>query len=399
MNNKEESPFTPGNPVPYELFVGRKNQIKEVLRYIRQSSRGKQENVFLSGNRGIGKSSLASFLRRYVTTTMNMLGIHVFLGGVSTPQEMVRRIFDELLDETRDKPWFKTISDLFGKYIKEVGLFGIRVSFNPPQQRLAELTRRFPEALDNLMKKIRQQKAGFFIVLDDINGLAQKEEFANWYKSFVDDVATHYRNFPVFIMLVGLPEKRDLLSNLQPSLMRIFRVVDIESLPNDEVKQFLSRAFHNAEMKVEAGAMDLMVRFSSGLPVLMHEIGDATFWKDDDGRVDRRDAVEGIVEASREVGEKYLGPKIYRAVQSRRYRSILSKLTDIVFPNYGKNFTTNEVKKKLNTQERNVFHHFLEKFRELGVIERDVELGRGVYRFANQIYPLYIRMERVRNRK
>ncbi|MBA7666407.1 hypothetical protein ES703_74487 [subsurface metagenome] len=399
MNNKEESPFTPGNPVPYELFVGRKNQIEEVLRYIKQSSRGKQENVFLSGIRGIGKSSLASFLRYYVTTNMNMLGVHAFLGGVSTPEEMVRNIFDQVLKETKGQSWFKSISGLFGSYVKEIGLFGISVSFNPPKQRLIELTRKFPEALNNLLEKVREEKAGFFIVLDDINGLAEKEEFANWYKSFVDDVATHYRDFPVFIVLVGLPEKRDLLSNLQPSLMRIFRVVDIESLSNNEVKQFLSRAFNNAEMRVEAKAMDLMVRFSSGLPALMHEIGDATFWKDDDGRVDRRDAVKGILEASREVGEKYLGPKVYRAIQSRRYRSILSKLSYIVIPNYGKSFTTNEVKRKLNNQEKNVFHHFLEKFRELGVIERDVELGRGVYKFTNQIYPLYIRMERVEYKK
>lgn len=46
MNNKENSPFTPGSPVPVELFVGRSEQIEELVRYVGQISLGKQENVF-----------------------------------------------------------------------------------------------------------------------------------------------------------------------------------------------------------------------------------------------------------------------------------------------------------------------------------------------------------------
>ena len=36
MNEKEYSPFTPGSPVPVDLFVGRSGQIKEVIRYINE---------------------------------------------------------------------------------------------------------------------------------------------------------------------------------------------------------------------------------------------------------------------------------------------------------------------------------------------------------------------------
>jgi len=67
MNNKEYSPFTPGSPVPLDLFVGRSNQIQEVVRYIKQTLSGRQENIFLSGDRGIGKSSFASFIRTLMT--------------------------------------------------------------------------------------------------------------------------------------------------------------------------------------------------------------------------------------------------------------------------------------------------------------------------------------------
>jgi len=193
-----------------------------------------------------------------------------------------------------------------------------------------------------------------FIILDDINGLVEKVDFANWYKSFVDEVATHYKHFPVLIMLTGLPEKRDTLSTLQPSLMRIFRVVGIEKLSDEDVDGFLSQAFERANIKVEPEAMEVMVRFSSGLPLLMQEIGDAAFWEDDDNVIDEDDAVEGIFTAAEAVGKKYLDPQVYRAIRSERYRSILRKLgEDGVF---SRSFKKKDVEINLTEPEKKVFH-------------------------------------------
>ena len=191
-------------------------------------------------------------------------------------------------------------------------------------------------------------------------------------------------------MLIGLPEKRDNLSHLQPSLTRIFRVINIEKLSDEEVHQFLSQAFKKANMKVESEAMELMVKFSSGLPLIMHEIGDATFWADTDGIIDEKDALQGLMTAAGKVGQKYLDPKVYRAVRSPRYRSILRKLQKIPL---SRRFEKREVEKRLSESEKKVFHNFLRRIRELGVIEPDIERGRGVYRFVNEIYPIYIWME------
>jgi len=396
MNEKGNSPFTPGSPVPVELFVGRLEQINEIMRYIGQTSVGKQENVFLSGDRGIGKSSLASFLRYYVNTQTEIFGVHVFLGGVSTLEDMVHHIFEQILKESKSQPLFKNIGKFFGKYITQIGLFGISVSFTPPEKDLKELVRKFPEAINNLLKEIKDQKKGLFIILDDINGLVEKLEFADWYKSIVDEIATHYENFPVFIMLIGLPEKRDKLSNLQPSFMRIFRVIEIKKLSDKEVEDFISKAFEKVNMKIEPDAMKFMVHFSSGLPILMQEIGDATFWTDSDGIIDEKDAIKGILTATIKVGEKYLDPKVYRAIRSPRYKSILRKLGEI---GISRIFKKQDVEVKLDANEKKVFHNFLRKLKELGVIEVDLEEERGTYRFVNEIYPIYIRMESERFKK
>jgi len=390
MNLKESSPFTPGNPVPMELFVGRTDQIDALIRFARQSTTGRMENVFLSGDRGIGKSSLAAFLRSYVGVNENMLASHIFLGRVSTLDEMVRQIFDNLLKEAKDHGLLSDVRGLFGSYIKEIGLFGISVSFSPPKQDLKELVRNFPEALNNFIKKIRKHKSGLFIALDDINGLVEKNEFANWYKSVVDEISTNYKGLPVFIMLIGLPEKRKILAERQPSLMRIFRVVDIEKLSDREVEQFFKNAFKSVGMKISRDALKLMVYFSSGLPLLMQEIGDASFWADTDGVIGGDDAAEGVINAARNVGRKYLDPKVYDAIRSRHYRSILRKIGE---KRISRNFSRKEIEEILTGEEKKVFNNFLTKMKRLGVIENDPEGGRGAYRFVNEIYPIYIQME------
>ena len=178
---KENSPFTPGNPVPVELFVGRVEPIKEILRYVERSATGRQENIFLIGERGIGKSSLVAFLRYLLKE--DFLSIYVSSGGVTDLKELIRRIFEQTLKEANAE---KTLKEKFlklSKYVKQVDLFGISLAFRPPEEELESILRDFPEAIKNIVDRIKEEKKGLFIALDDINGLSAKRDFANWYKS------------------------------------------------------------------------------------------------------------------------------------------------------------------------------------------------------------------------
>ncbi|MFQ6099539.1 MAG: ATP-binding protein, partial [Armatimonadota bacterium] len=94
---KEYSPFTPGVPVPLEFFVGRADEVRELVHSAGPAAQGRLQNVFLSGERGIGKSSLARFARHAAQGQHRVVGLHVFLAGVSTAEEAVRRTFEQLL--------------------------------------------------------------------------------------------------------------------------------------------------------------------------------------------------------------------------------------------------------------------------------------------------------------
>ena len=390
--NPDRNPFTPGSPVPPDLFVGRSQQLQEVTRYIDQAAGGRLQNVFLSGDRGIGKSSFAAYLRQIAIARNNMVGVHTHLGGVTSLEDLVRHVLDGVLRETREQDWFERISDLFGDRIQQVGLFGVSVKFDPPREELTGLARNFPDALGNLVAGISEKKSGLLLVLDDINGLADTPDFAHWYKSFADSVATSFPSFPVLVLVVGTADKRDALAAAQPSLMRVFRPVDIPRLTDGEVTDFFVKAFGEAGMEIEEDALEGLVLHASGLPILMQEIGDSVFWSASDTVIREEDARDGLIMAAQSVGTKYLDPVFYQTVRSARYRSIVRKIAgESIAPQ----FTRKEVRSRLDEDELKVFDNLLKRLGKLGIVERDVGEGPGAYRFVNALYPVYMYMESI----
>jgi hypothetical protein len=392
---KEYSPFTPGQPVPVEFFVGRIDEINRLKERVAQAATGRLQVAFLSGERGIGKSSLASFVRQLGERDHQMLGLHTFLGGVDTLEEMARRVFDRLLKESIGTRWHEKIKAFFGNRIRKVGLFGVAIEFEAPTEDLRRLVNDFVPALRNLSEELKGEKAGLFVVLDDINGLAESSEFANWLKSLVDEIATGQVGLPLCLVLVGLEERRHALVDLQPSLGMVFDLVDIRAWSEKETQEFFKEAFGRVHVSVDDEALRRMASFASGLPVLAHEIGDAAFNADNDGRIDGNDAWLAIFAAADVVGRKHLQPQVLQAVRSTRYRSILRTLGQEI----GDPFTRGELKGRLRNEEVKVLDNFLARMKELGVIRADPAEGVGAYRFVNRLFYAYFTLEAVRARR
>jgi hypothetical protein len=277
-----------------------------------------------------------------------------------------------------------------------VGLFGISVEFEAPAQDLRRMVHDFAPALRNLVDRVKDEKRGIFLVLDDINGLASSPDFANWLKSLVDEIATSQKPLPLYLLLVGLEERRQSLIELQPSLARIFDLVEIRAWSEEETRTFYQNAFPRIGMKIEEPALDLLTRFAGGLPVLAHEIGDAAFNLDTDGRIDKSDAASAVLAAADIVGRKHLEPQVFNAIRSPRYRSILRKLAKGPF---GVRFERGEALKRLAREEVQVFDNFLRRMSQLGVVSKDPERGAGAYRFTNLLHYLYFQMEAERARE
>lgn len=386
---KEYSPFTPGVPVPTDFFVGRVNELHDLVHRAGAAAHGSFERCFVLGERGIGKSSFCRYAAIVAETKHRLLPLHTFLGGVSTLPELVRRVFDSLLRDSIDRPWYKRVTEFLGNHVRQIDLFGVAVEFSPSHEQLDYLVRNFVPALTDLHKRLTDFQ-GLMLALDDINGLASSTEFANWLKSRIDEIATARERLPLLLVLVGLPERRSSLIHEQPSLARVFDLVEIPLLSRDETDEFFRRAFGYINVQVETEALEVMWQFSGGFPPFAHEIGDAALRADSDEIIRLDDASDGVVQAAEIIGRKYVEPQVYEAIRSRRYRSILRKLPQ--GPLYT-HFQRRDIVQTLGEEERRVFDNFLRKMRQLDVLRPDRELGPGGYRFTTALHALFFWLE------
>ena len=145
--------------MPIESFVGRIREVELLSSLVKASVQGRFTIGFVSGERGIGKSSLASFVRHLSEHESQVAGCHVFLGGVEDLKEMLRRTFDRLLKESMDRPWHEQIKEFFGNHVRKVGLFGITLELNLKDSDLSHLANDFVPTVTRLLDSLKGTRA------------------------------------------------------------------------------------------------------------------------------------------------------------------------------------------------------------------------------------------------
>lgn len=278
------------------MFVGRLDAIERLRGLVRSADRGVFKIGFITGERGIGKSSLASFVRRLCERDSGVTGCHVYLGGVHDLQETARHVFNRLLKDSIDRPRHRQVLEFFGDRVRKIGLFGVSVELALNAADLRTIAGNFVRSVRELLRQM-ERRTSLLLILDDINGLAGSAEFAHWLKSIVDEAAT---SEPVHlcILLVGLEERRQDLIRNQPSLARIFNPIDIAPWSDAEVEQFFRESFAAGNAAVSADGMRSMVQHTGGLPVLAHEVGDAVWRTAKAPTIAQDEVIVGIVRAA-----------------------------------------------------------------------------------------------------
>ncbi|MXW12170.1 MAG: ATP-binding protein [Synechococcus sp. SB0662_bin_45] len=377
------SPFRPGLPAPVECFVGRHHEIERLYQMARASTRGRLMVGFIAGERGIGKSSLASFVRSRCEREGAMAGCHVFLGGAQNLHEMMRKIFDQLLKESIDQPWHKKAAEFFGNRIRKVGLFGITVELDLQEQDLSALAKSFGPSIQEFIKKTGKQ--GLLLILDDINGLAGSAQVAHWIKSTIDELSISQPEVRLCVLIVGLEERRQALIQHQESLARVFSMLNMEAWSRDETREFYTKTFASAGARISTKDLESLVEYTGGLPVFAHELGDSAWRMAKTLEIDKNAVIGGIVDATEIIGRKLLDQQVFDAIRSEKYRSILKKMM-----RHGPvdHFRRSEVAKDLTKEEIKVFDNFLQRMRKLGALTQDPTI-RGGYQFPNRLYSLY----------
>ena len=378
-----ESPFEPGKPVSPNFFTGRHSSIQKILRYYNNARNFDVQHFFLTGKKGIGKTSLAEFVKQYLEDNGNALGIYVSYKGQNSLEALVSSIFEAFLNNVEKGFFERSFESLFGS-IESIEFKGNKIRFRPGSETSRDLVGSFHYILNELMEEFEDYDA-IFLVIDDINGLSEQEEFVNWYKRFADTIEVDNSfELPLYILFAGYPEKFDNLVLEDLSFGRIFHYEEISSLEDSDVKEFFINAFESAGMTCKEDALELLVMFSQGSPLMMQHIGDAVFWQSDGDIITNKTAAIGVLYAANELGSKQIRPDLNR-IGSKHYMNILLKL--------GKHqiyaFHKSELENILFDEESSVLGNFLAEMTKIGILNSAGVKNSGEYEFSNILYFTY----------
>lgn len=263
IENKE-SLFQPGQPVSADRFKGREDIIKEILKYFPAIKHGNPQHFYITGKRGMGKTSLAKYISDFASKNYSLVTAHIMNDGVHSIDELVTQIIEMILNSINSEKWSDKIFNLIEDYVEFAGFGGLNIKFKPSSKELKNIKDNFAFYLSDLVDNFKD-KDGLFIVIDDINGLSDTPDFANWYKSFTDTLATSISDAPICVMLTSYPEKFMKLYNHNPSFNRIFHVHELNRLSDNEIKDFYTNIFTHYKIDIDLNALELMTKYSSGM--------------------------------------------------------------------------------------------------------------------------------------
>ncbi|MCY4244695.1 MAG: ATP-binding protein [Gammaproteobacteria bacterium] len=393
--NPDNNPFTPGKPVDPDSFTGREKQVKELLTMVRMAKTRGLQVGWISGERGIGKSSLASFVGYLAERDEKAVVAHVHLGGVKELDELARTTHLQLLKDNQTRKWGDALWEKFGKNIKSVDAFGVKFELEKTADTLPTRAGDFPDALNHVVKTAGEDREALLLTFDDINGLADNPKFAHWLKSMVDGQVTSGKRNRVCLIFAGLDERLRTMQKANPSVIRVFQpLINIDPWTEEERGNFFRNSFAKGNAAIGKNEISELVLYSGGLPIVAHQIGHAVWEIAGAKKITHEDVQAGVMVAANNFGGRFLESGVLQALKSEKYRSILRKIA--LRPGWHEiEFSKEQLRALtvLTADEMKNLDNFLNRMRRLGAIVPVKEGDRGVYRFATHMHRIYFFLE------
>lgn len=383
---EKDTLFETGRPVSPENFKGRKSSIQKIIRYVKSASNGNTQHFFLTGERGIGKTSLAKYVMSIVENNYGMTGVYVSNKGNETLEELIDSIIAGILKKIPKNLLKDKVKDIFGN-IESLEIKGAKINFKSGKKKSEFVIKDFPYFMQDLINEVNKEN-GIFLVIDDINGLSESKKFVDWYKNFSDTIAVNDLNLKLYILFAGYPVKFDNLVYQEPSFGRIFNQENLENFSDSEIREFFIETFANSNIKCSEEALNIFTSFSYGLPLIMQQIGESTFWIVEDNEITKDIALKGVINAINEIGHKQLR-HILNIISDFEYGSIVLKLGD----NDLSSFSKETLEEKLNNHEKSIIDNFLEDMVKYDLLYHVGPENRHHYRFVNTIYYIYFKIK------
>ena len=331
-NNKRV--FYPDQPVPPELFVGREDEIYTLVEHgVAPALEGHPKAMFVLGDFGMGKSSIANYVKTYAEENDEVYGIYASLAGAETLPELARHI-SRAAERTaaRQSASGGQATTPAVEQIRSAAslLTAPQLSVRRDENAPAIETATHVDLL-GFLKRLRAtlftgRTRAILLILDEIDTLAPNRLFAPFVKGLVDTNAQDSDKVPLLLLVCGVRRCWQQMLQAHQSIERVLEPVEICPMSLEEAAEFYRKALGAAAIEITMDAVKVFYAQSGGVPRIMHLLGEKAYRADRDQRIDLHDAQSATLQAAQDYGQRIVREKLFGILHTREERAILVKI-------------------------------------------------------------------------
>jgi len=340
------NPFKPNSPVPVGMFAGRVDELKLLEGGLNQTKHGEPTNFLITGDRGIGKSSLLLFLDAiargkvkgldggefdYAVVSLNISDRMNLLTFLKVVENNVRREIGktEVIRSFLADTW---------SFVQRLRVMDSGIERSEKDQDEEVMLDEFSSSLADTCNRIvrpasgESRKDGILFIIDEADNASSELRLGYFVKTVTENLQKKDCNNIMFVV-TGLPETVEKLKASHESSVRIFHPVKIkELLPLDRkwvVDLGIKKAneINNEKTSVTVDAKDQISSLSEGYPHFIQQFAYCAFKQDTDLILDENDVMASAFAdggALDSIGNRYYESDFYQKIKSDEYRQVLT---------------------------------------------------------------------------
>jgi hypothetical protein len=402
------NPFKPNSPAPTAMFAGRIAEIEALEAGIFQTKLGQPINFLLTGDRGIGKSSLLLLLKETasgeITTQQygkfNFLTVHIPISDRINIFSLLKLIEINIKREVEKIESIRVFFDNTWAFIQRIRVMDSGIN---PQEKDSEIDvqlDQFAYSLAETCKRIvtpqrgENKKDGILFLFDECDNSPDGLRLGYFFKT-VSEALQRFSCHNVMFVAAGLPDTTEKLSNSHPSCLRIFTALPIKELSFAERTYVIDKAIevgnkvNTEKTTISADARAGVANFSEGYPHFIQQFGYSAFEHNSDGEISTEDVVDAAIKrggAIDAIGNSYYASAFYEKIKSDEYRQVLT----IMAEKLNSWVTKGQIREKF-TGDKNTLSNALQALTHRKIIlKKPSKLGE--YRLQQRGFALWIRL-------
>lgn len=344
------NPFKPNSPISIGMFAGRYDELIAIEKGLFQTKNQNPSHYLITGERGIGKSSLLMYMSSVAKGEIDSIshGRFKFLTistSISDKTDLVtliklieRHISREL---GKNEAIRKFLSDTWS-FIQRLKVMDCGIESSLKEYDPDIVIDDFAYSLSETSKRITSEGKpenkfdGIIILLDECDNASSNIQLGYFIKKVTEDLQRHTCNNVMFVF-AGLPDVTEKLSNSHESSMRIFTQLIIKELKVDDRRYVVRKGIEESDrintekITIANDAINQISSLSEGYPHFIQQFAFSAFDHNCDGEISSEDVLNGAFSqggAIDAIGNRYYLSAYRDKIKTDEYRQVLSIMAE-----------------------------------------------------------------------